>query len=228
MRLLLLILMMNALNVSAQCKTYRIGVHRDTLNCTDVNNLKQGKWVSRYETLRGEPGFEEEGEYKNGKKEGTWRKYSLQGDILAIEKYSLGFKHGKQQYFTLAGIDREESWKVVDPKNPYDTIEVPDLNDPKKVEMKVIKLEGTTLKHGVWTYYNPETGAITKSETYLFDRLQKPGEKNADIAAVANTKTDSATVKKAPAKPKPAEVLEYEKKNSGKKKVRVRDGRTGG
>lgn len=226
MRWVLLILVMNALNVSAQCKTYRIGVHGDTLNCTDVNNLKQGKWVSRYETLRGEPGFEEEGEYKEGKKEGIWRKYSLQGDILAIERYQFGFKNGNQQYFSLAGLEREESWKAVDPKNPYDTVEVPDLNDPKKVELRRIKLEGSSLKHGTWKYYDAGAGTIVKVENYVFDKLEIPGAKK-DIIAAATT-TDSATVKKAPAKPKPAEVLEYEKKNSGKKKIKVRDGRTGG
>lgn len=226
MRLFLVILMMNALNVSAQCKTYRIGVHGDTLNCTDVNNLKQGKWVSRYETMRGEPGFEEEGEYLNGKKEGIWRKYTLMGDIQAIERYKFGFKNGNQQYFNYAGLEREESWKAVDPKNPYDTVEVPDLNDPRKVELRRIKLEGSSLKHGTWKYYDAGAGTIIKVENYVLDKLEVPGQKKDALAA--GTATDSATVKKAASKPKPAEVLEYEKKNAGKKKIKVRDGRTGG
>jgi hypothetical protein len=75
----------------AQCKTYIIGVKGDTLNCTDNAGLKQGKWVVKTPPLRGEPGFEEEGEFKNNKKEGYWRRYSEQGDILAIENYKWYF-----------------------------------------------------------------------------------------------------------------------------------------
>jgi hypothetical protein len=224
MRLLFVIMMMISLNASAQCKTYKLGVKGDTLNCTDQQNLKQGKWVMHYDTNRGEPGFEEEGEYIDGKKTGLWRRYSLQGDILAIENYKFGFKNGVSQYFNLAGILREESWKAVDPKNPYDTIEVPDLDDPKKVTMKAIKLEGTTLKHGMWKYYNAGANTISKVENYILDKLEVPGEKK-----IANVATgDSALVKKAPPKVVPKEVGEYEKKNSGKKKIKVRDGRTGG
>ena len=44
------------------------------------------------------------------------------------------------------------------------------------------------------------------------------------------TSTDVAkadTAKKAPPKLKPKEILDFEKKNSGKKAFKVRDGRTG-
>ncbi|HTH30584.1 MAG TPA: hypothetical protein VL946_04500, partial [Lacibacter sp.] len=36
------------MNGSAQCKDFTISVKGDTLNCTDVKDLKQGKWVVRY------------------------------------------------------------------------------------------------------------------------------------------------------------------------------------
>ena len=46
-------------NVNAQCKEYIIGVNGDTLNCVDMNNKKQGRWVIKVDNLRGERGYEE-------------------------------------------------------------------------------------------------------------------------------------------------------------------------
>lgn len=229
MRWMLLLFLFVSVNVFAQCKTYKIGVKGDTLNCIDKQDSKQGKWIIHTESLRGEPGFDEEGEYKNDKKEGAWRKYNLMGDILAVENYKWGYKNGTCRYFSLAGIEREENWKAVDPENPYDTVEVPDLDDPYKVEMKVIKIEGTSVKHGTWKYYDPASGAITKTEDYFLDKLQDPRKKLLQNTAANNTATDTTeTSAKADAKKvKPQAVLEYEKKNSNKKKIRVRDGHTG-
>ena len=134
-------------------------------------------------------------------------------------------KDGVSQYFNITGLSREESWKATNPDNPYDTIEVPDLRDPYKVEMKVIKLEGSSAKHGTWKYYESGTGNIVKSEKYFLDKLEDPASMIIPLDAVAN---DSVPGVKKPSttKTKPAAVLEFEKKNSGKKKVKVIDGRT--
>lgn len=225
MRWMLILLTLISFHAYSQCRTYKIGVKGDTLNCTDVNNLKQGKWVVHVESLRGEPGYEEEGVYKDGKKEGTWRVYNLMGDLTAIENYRWGFKNGISRYFNLSGLIREESWKAKNPEVPYDTVEVPDLVDPYKVEMKVVKIEGSTVKQGTWKYYDPANGTIIKTEEYFLDQLQAP--KSAFQTASDVTTDSSAVAKKPDGKNKPPEVLQYEKKNAGKKKIRVRDGATG-
>lgn len=221
-RLLTLFLLLHIAAFS-QYKNYVIGVKGDTLNRIDQNNLKQGKWVTRIESLRGEPGYEEEGVYKNGKKEGVWRHYSLMGDVLAIENYKWGVKNGVCSYYNLYGIEREESWKATDPENPYDTIEVPDLNTDA-VYLRVVKVEASTVKQGVWNYYDPQLGLIIKTEEYVMDKLVDPFKKKTNrlTDSTALIGKDTATL----AKSKPKEVLEYEKKNA-KKKIKVRDGATG-
>jgi len=212
-----------SLNASSQCKDYIIGIKGDTLNCTDVNGLRQGKWVVKYEQVRGEPGFEEEGQYIEGKKEGPWRQYSLQGDLIAIENYRWGHKNGVSQYFSRNGeLIREESWRAVNPLNPYDTVEVADWEkDPLGLITKsvVVKLEGSTVKHGPWKFYEPQTGMVMKTENWVLGEIDK-GAKKDDI--VNNKPAEKKTIAK------PKEVQEFEKKNAGKKKVRIRDGRTGG
>ena len=212
---LLFVIIQFCYTANAQYKTYKISQKGDTLNAIDKKGLKQGKWVVHVDELRGEPGYEEEGIFINNKKEGTWRKYSLQGDIIAIENYKFGGKDGLSQYYTPMGeMIREENWRAYNPDTPYDTIAVYGTGSNEIISYKIVKAEQYSVKNGEWTYYDPSTGMIIKSEKYDRGHLL-PGQK-------------TQTVTEEPIKmAKPAEVLEYEKKNSGKKKVRVRDGQTG-
>jgi hypothetical protein len=81
MRWILILCLLISFKGFSQYKSYIIGVKGDTLNIVDKQDKKQGKWVIRHESVRGEPGFEEEGEYKNDRKEGIWRKFNLTGDL---------------------------------------------------------------------------------------------------------------------------------------------------
>jgi hypothetical protein len=220
-----------SMNGFAQCKDYIIGIKGDTLNCVDAKDHKQGRWVIKVDNLRGERGYEEEGLFLNSKKEGPWRRFSLEGDLIAVENYRWGNKNGKNVYFSPMGDPlREESWKAVNPDNPYDTVPVFDVNDPTKIiGTEVVKLEGFSLKHGTWRFYDPMSGRIEKTETWFLDKpAKKTGEGEDDLAPIDVTDVTETQpeTKKTVAKPK--EVVEFEKKNSGKKKIRVRDGNTGG
>ena len=228
--LLSAILLLCTIALNAQCKTFRISSRGDTLNCVDMKDLKQGRWIVQVAPLRGEPGYEEEGVFVNSRREGIWRRFNLMGDPVAMETYKWGIKNGISRYFTLSGIDHEESWLAVNPEKVYDTIEVQDLKDPNRYELVVIKNDGHSRPHGTWKYYNPNTGALAHTETYVLGHLQDPDAENVakDMTKVTVTPTDTTKAKTvaAPVKPKPKEVADYEKKNSGKK-TKVRDGRTG-
>ncbi len=238
MRILALLFLLTGFNAFSQCKEYVIGVKGDTLNCVDMKGLKQGRWVIHVDNVRGERGYEEEGVFENSKKEGVWRIFSLEGDLMAVENYRWGQKNGKSVYLNQMGNPvREESWKAVNPENPYDTVDVFDVNDPTKIiEKRVVKLEGTTLKHGTWKYYDPFSGKVEKKEEWIFDKLKTKGEDDdlAPIAVTDNTNTASKEAKNDDGEevdnkkklPKPQAVLDYEKKNA-KKKIKVRDGATG-
>ncbi len=211
-----------AFSLSAQnLRSFEISVKGDTINALDKTGLKQGKWVLHTEPLRGEPGYEEEGEFIDDKRVGPWRRYNLSGDILAIENYKWGFRDGKQQYFSMLGdLLREEGWIAMDPKNPYDTIEVPDLNNPMVMTTKIIKHETSELKHGIWKIYDPTNGAILKSESWFY------GEKDNGLLGGGGGDNKPVSGEKS-STPKPKAVADWEKKNAGKKNIKVRDGRTG-
>ena len=228
MRYFLLLFLMISISGFSQCKTSIIGPRGDVLNCVDLDGKKQGRWVNQMPALRGEPGYEEQGVYIKDKKEGTWQQFTLMGDLLAIENYRWGNKNGKCFYYTRFGQPlREESWKAVNPDNPYDTVDVYDLKDATKVtERVVVKLDGFTLKHGVWKFYDPEYGTVEKTDVYHLDKIRTELDELApiDISSKGNSKSDTSTVKKVA---KPQAVLDYEKKNAGKKSIKVRDGKTG-
>ncbi len=222
---LVLVLLLSQV-VNGQYKSFKLTRNGDTLNCIDKNDLRQGKWVVKVEGVRGEPGYDEEGIFIDDKKDGFWRVYTTMGDLFAVERYRWGNRDGVSQYFNIAGLVREESWKAVNPANPYDTIEVPDPLDPAKVEMKVVKIEGSSVKHGNWKYYETGSGRILRTEAFFLDKLQDPY--NSLVQNGFNSAGADSSALKAPLGPKakPQAVLDFEKKNKGKKKVKVLDGST--
>lgn len=204
----------------AQYKNFKLNAEGDTLNAIDKKDMKQGKWVLHIEPLRGEPGYEEEGIFKNNNKEGIWRKYSLQGDIIAVENYKLGGKDGIQQYYTYLGdLIREESWRGYDPDAPYDTIAVYGQGNNEIIDYKIVKAEQYSVRHGDWKYYEAGSGRLVKVEKYERGHLETPGDNKKTVLAATVAPEKKKEV------PKTAEMLEWEKKNKGKKKV-VRDGKT--
>jgi outer membrane protein assembly factor BamE (lipoprotein component of BamABCDE complex) len=207
----------------AQCVTFSISSRGDTVNCTDKSGMKQGKWKNQVPSIRGNPGYVEEGSYMNGQKEGVWRTYSLMGDPLSMENYKYGMKHGLCAYFNKIGLEREERWRAPDTSKVYDTIDVPDLRDPNKVDQVIIKVEKRSLKHGIWRYYDSYTGKVIKQEEYLLDKLRMQSDWSNEALIRESDKPQPAldTIKV-----KPKEVLDYEKKNPKKKTSKERDGRT--
>jgi hypothetical protein len=243
MRYLLIVALLISFNSQAQWKSYILGNKRDTFNRVDMKGMKQGRWVEHVDPLRGEDGYDEQGFYYNDKREGVWKRFTTEGDLLAIENYYLGMKSGKCKYYLYTGeLLREESWRAIDPKSPYDTVAIVDVNDPSKILRKeIVKVEPNSYKNGTWTYYNND-GTVQSTEEWLMNKKKEDvvvtsnGSED-DLAPIDVTKGGSTKSKtnstasqtddkKQAAKPK--EVLEFEKKNSGKKKIKVRDGSTGG
>jgi len=231
MRYIFSFVLLVSLSAQAQLKNFIISQHGDTLNRVDSKGAKQGPWIVQVPELRGERGYEEEGYYVDDKKDGRWVRYSLQGDKMAIENYRWGQKDGRCQYFNqVEDLIREESWLAIDPKNPYDTVPVTDLDDPTKIlRYEIVKINEASVKHGTWRYFDAGTGRIEGTEQWVMNRKKTKEDDDAELAPI-DPANPNATVKKAVEKPKvkPKEVLEFEKKNSGKKKVKVRDGNTGG
>ncbi len=215
--MLVIIQFLFLMNGMAQYKSFKLNAAGDTINAIDKNGLKQGKWMIHVDEIRGEPGYEEVGVFDSGKKDGIWRMYNLNGDIIGVELYKHGGKDGIQQYYTYLGqLYREESWRGYNPEDPYDTIAVYGEGNNEIIDYKIVKAEQYSVKHGEWKYFDPNSGRLVRLEKYDRGHLETPG------GSVAKS---TPVVDKAKKPDKTAEMLEWEKKNKGKKKV-VRDGRT--
>jgi antitoxin component YwqK of YwqJK toxin-antitoxin module len=213
--MLLICLQLVGLQGYSQWAAYTLSPKGDTLNAVDKQDKKQGRWVIHYDEVRGEPGFEEEGLYRDNRKEGTWRLYNLQGDLIGVEFYKWGNKDGLCQYFGMNGtLLREERWRALNPDKQYDTLTVEDVDHLDKYKTVIVKNEGVAIKDGEWKFFDPNTGMIDRTEVYTLGKLEKRTGAQSSAAA---------TAKKTVTKPK--EVLEFEKK-TGKKKVKVQTGST--
>lgn len=216
--ILSLIIFCCGLLISAQTsaqghKSFQLTVDGDTLNVIDHEGKKQGPWINQLPELRGEPGYEEEGLYIDDQKDGYWRKYSLQGDLMAVEFFKRGGKDGIQRYFTFFGnLEREESWRGYNPDSPYDTIAVYGADNNEIIEYKIVAAVPYSIKHGTWNFY--DEGVLVNTEEY--DRNNLVPKKA--VATVPDEKPKKVE--------KTAEMMEWDKKNSGKKRG-LRDGQTG-
>lgn len=211
-----ILILLTSTSAFSQYKSFSLSPKGDTINRIDKKDLKQGKWVINVPELRGEPAYTETGYYKNGKKEGTWRIYDNTEDLLALEQYKYGGKDGTQQYFTRFGqLIREENWKAYNPDAPYDTIPVYGTGSNEILEFKIVKAEQYSVKNGEWKFYEASTGRLVRTEHW--DRGAPQHEAKAVVAQ------DDVPKKMQ----KPIEVLEFEKLNSHKKKVKLREGATG-
>ena len=185
----------------SQWKSFIISPKGDTLNCVDKQDHRQGRWVNHFDELRGEPGYEEEGVYKDSRKEGPWRLYDLQGDLIGLEYYKWGLKDGVCQYFGMNGsLLREESWRALNPDKLYDTLQVEDVEHLDQYKTVIVKNEGAAIKDGTWKFYDPATGMVARTETYTLGKLETPAASATTAAAAPQTVA------------KPREVLEFEKK----------------
>ena len=205
-------------SATAQYKEFKISAKGDTINAITKAGEKTGRWVISVPELRGNPGYEEEGMYAKNVKEGFWRKYTAEGDLLGVEQYLHGGKDGIQQYFSPldGGLIVEESWRGYNPDAPYDTVAIYGTGSNEIVDYKIVKAEQYSVKQGTWKFYEAGTGRLQRTEQWERNNLVVPG---APKAAVATT-TEKKKIDKTP------EMLEWEKKNKGKKNA-LRDGRTG-
>ncbi|MEJ0079500.1 MAG: hypothetical protein WDM78_00695 [Puia sp.] len=92
--------------------------------------MKQGKWVERRDEIKGvSRATSRRVNTRIIVVRGTWRIYSLQGDLTALEFYKWGNKDGVCQYFNASGsLVREESWRALNPDKLYDTLEIEDID----------------------------------------------------------------------------------------------------
>jgi hypothetical protein len=160
-----------ALNLSAQT-----GNNGDTLqkhkpiNQVDENGRRTGLWLISHQERMGEDAYFEFGDYDIGRKTGPWYKIDKEESLLAIENYRNDVLHGEVKYFDHGILLCIGHYRGLNTANLFDTIYVRDPETDTMVQ-RIISSDHGSLKHGVWKYYDEETGKLVKEEEYQVDDL---------------------------------------------------------
>jgi len=141
-----------------------------SLNKTDVNGKPNGLWLGTKDALRGEPAYSEFGNYDHGIKIGKWYKIDGEGELMAIENYKYNVLDGEVKYFDNGHLTVVGHYRSLNPAFPYDTIVV---TDPVSGLEKLVKVptDHGTLRHGMWRYYDSQSGRLVKEAEYQVDSL---------------------------------------------------------
>ena len=76
---------------------------------------------------------------------------------------------------------------------------VPDIDHPERMIKKIIKHESAEIKHGVWKYYDPVMGSVTRTETFVY------GQPPQVVSPNKNTTPIKTDVKPTPSVSPPAQ-----------------------
>src|SRR5690606_26255968 len=110
------------------------------------------------------------GIYYHGRKMGLWYKMDDAGELLAVEGYKNDAKDGEVKYFDRGRLMAVGHYRGLNPDHPTDTIMVEHPITGVQ-ELRSVSTDKGSLRHGLWRYYDPETGRLTREEEYQVDEL---------------------------------------------------------
>ncbi len=140
------------------------------LNKTDAQGKRNGMWAIVQPERMGEESFTEVGSYDHGVKYGSWYKLDEQGELLAMETFRNNVLDGEAKYFERGYLVATGNYRGLNPNRAVDTFMV---ENPVTGEqsLRSISTDRRTVRHGVWRFYDPETGRLLREEDYQVDEL---------------------------------------------------------
>lgn len=148
---------------------------RPPLNQLDKKGRREGMWLAQYPERMGEDAYSEFGNYIGGRKNGTWYRMDPSGELLAIERFKNDVLDGEVKYFEQGRLVCIGHYRGLNPGRAYDTILV--LNPVTGFErLTPIPTERGTIRHGMWRFYDPETGRLIREDDYQADELMSRQE----------------------------------------------------
>ncbi|MGX5816788.1 toxin-antitoxin system YwqK family antitoxin [Chitinophaga lutea] len=167
---------MKRLFISILCAGLAVSASAQDVNKTDAKKRKQGPWVEQVESIRGEPGYSWEGVYKNDRKEGVWKKYTINGDLMAEETFLQGALQGLCKYYYPNGkISATGQMIAIDLEGQKDTVVTIDPVSGEESLMEVVR-KGNSVRQGEWRLYD-EDGNMVR-ETYERGELSSSAQVN--------------------------------------------------
>ncbi len=142
----------------------------DNLNKLDENGNRHGYWWINEPALRGEEAYTTFGTYDHGQKTGKWYKTNDQGEVLSIENYTFDVLNGEAKYFDRGRVTSIGNYRGLNPTHEFDTVAVVDPATGAET-LRAIPSDKGSVRHGLWRYYDMNTGMLVREEEYQVDEL---------------------------------------------------------
>ena len=140
------------------------------LNQYDEQGKRTGPWWVTTPARMGEPSKSEFGHFDHDLKTGKWYTINEEGDISAIESYKSDVLDGEVKYYYKGILTCSGNYRGFKSQQEVDSIVVihPDTHEEM---LRAIYAEKGTMRHGMWNFYDENSGKLLKEEEYQMDNL---------------------------------------------------------
>jgi hypothetical protein len=140
------------------------------LNKLDAEGKRNGPWWISHTAGMGEPASAEFGSYYHGIKYGKWYKIDNEGDITAVETFKNDRMDGEVRYYNKGVLYCSGNYRTFRTGADKDSIWVMDPNTHDEFQREILA-DTNTMKHGLWRFYDENTGKLLREEEYQMDSL---------------------------------------------------------
>lgn len=139
--------------------------HDSKFNSHDQQGLRDGIWYFEHPSSVTDGHTLLIGHYVAGRKQGLWYTTDQLGRLLSIQNYKDDALNGTSQFYDQGRLICIGNYRGLDPNKKMDTVAV---YDPITGEASMVEVPTDigSFKHGIWRYYNPNTGQLIREEFY--------------------------------------------------------------
>ncbi len=166
---------------------FEIGPKDDTINVTDIYNLRQGFWLERKPERFGEDAYTLAGYYVDNWKQGLWKTF-VGPNLVAEENFTNDVRNGEVRYYENGFLNVKGYYNGSNHKYVYDTIDIENAQT-QEVKRYIATNENYSDKDSTWTFYYSNGTKIAVIQHWRNDDLLKEED-------FVNQKPDSVTVTK--------------------------------
>lgn len=170
LRGLIVVLVMVCSGVIAMAQAKYMGTIPKDVNKMDESGKRHGMWLVSQPEHMGEEGFTEFGNYDHGLKYGKWYKIDGEGDLVSVEMFKNDVLDGEVKYYDKGMLTCIGHYRGLNPETKYDTIVVVHPVTGEE-SLKAVQSDRGTTRHGLWQFFDPQTGKLLKEEEYQVDDL---------------------------------------------------------
>ncbi len=140
------------------------------INKRDADGRPHGTWVISKDARMGEEAYIAFGNYEHGQKEGPWYKLTPDHQLVSMENYRNNLLDGEVKYYENGRMTCLGHYRSIDHTSDIDSVIV--TNPITGMEsLKAVPKDKTTMRHGIWRFYDAENGRLLREEDYQVDEM---------------------------------------------------------